>query len=111
PGLRRTMSNGFGIEKCVTLDDLQKLADENRAEEALVPIAEVFRSLPALHLNAQQTVHYRNGVKLGLGQLRRQLTDAQRYAVWGEPDVFLGTALTDTEQQVLRVERNLCQPK
>lgn len=110
-GLRRTMSNGFGIEKCVTLDELQKLADENRAEEVLMPIAEVFRSLPALHLNAQQTVHYRNGVKLGLGQLHRQLTDAQRYAVWGEPDGFLGTALTDTEQQVLRVERNLCQPK
>lgn len=110
-GLRRTMSNGFGIETCVTLDELQKLADEHRAEEALVPIAEVFQSLPALHLNAQQTVHYRNGVKLGLGQLRCQLTESQRYAVWGEPDGFLGTAVTDTQQQVLRVERNLCQPK
>lgn len=108
-GLRRTMSNGFGIENCVTLEELQRLADENRAEEALVPIAEVFRSLPALHLNAQQTIHYRNGVKLGLGQLRRQLTDAQRYTVWGEPDGFLGTALA--AEEVLRVERNLCEPK
>lgn len=102
--LRRTMSNGFPIEKCVTLDEIQRLADENRAEEALLPVAEVFVSLPQLHLNAAQTKHYKNGVKLGLSQLKTQLTGAQRYAVWGS-EGFLGTALAD--EDLLRIERNL----
>lgn len=102
--LRRTMSNGFGLEKCVTLDEIQKLADENRATEALIPIAEVFASLPEIHLDAQQTFYYKNGVKLGLSQLKEQLSGAERYAVYGN-EGFLGTAMIDGE--LLRIERNL----
>lgn len=109
--LRRTMSNGLPIEKCLTFAEIQRLAEENRLDEAILPIAEVFGSLPKLYLNAEQTVHYRNGVKLGLSQLKKQLTDAQRYAVFGEPDGFLGTAAVDSQAQCLRVERNLCEPK
>ncbi len=110
-GLRRTMSNGLPIEKCCTFAQIQQLADEGRLAEAVTPIAEVFASLPELHLNAKQTQHYRNGVKLGLSQLKGQITDAQRYAVYGEPDGFLGTALADRNENCLRVERNLCAPK
>jgi tRNA pseudouridine55 synthase len=109
--LRRTMSNGLPIERCVTFEQIQKLAEEGRVEEVLMPISEAFAALPQLHLNAQQTVHYRNGVKLGLSQLKTQLTGAQQYAVYGEPDGFLGTAAVDGEQNCLRVERNLCAPK
>ncbi len=110
-GLRRTMSNGLPIEKCFTFEQIQQLAEENRLEEALIPIAEAFACLPEIHLNEKQTMHYRNGVKLGLSQLKKQLTDAESYAVFGEPDGFLGTAVTDREQDCLRVERNLCAPR
>ena len=110
-GLRRTMSNGLPIEKCFTFEQIQQLAAENRLAEAVIPIEEVFSSLPAIRLNAKQTVHYRNGVKLGLSQLKNQLTDAEQYAVFGEPDGFLGTALADRTENCLRVERNLCEPK
>ncbi len=109
--LRRTMSNGLPIEKCFTFEEIQKLVDEHRLEEAVLPIAEVFASLPEIRLDEKQTMHYRNGVKLGLSQLKKQLTNAQRYAVFGEPDGFLGTAVIDREQDCLRVERNLCAPK
>lgn len=102
--LRRTMSNGFPIDKCVTLEEIRQLADENRAEEALIPTEAVFASLPAIRLDEGQTKHYRNGVKLGLSQLRTQLTDADRYAVFGT-DGFLGTAVTDGG--LLKIERNL----
>ncbi len=110
-GLRRTMSNGLPIEKCLTFEEIQQLADEGRLAEAVMPIAEAFAALPELHLDAKQTAHYRNGVKLGLSQLRGQITDADRYAVYGEPDGFLGTALADRNENCLRVERNLCEPK
>ena len=109
--LRRTMSGGLPIEKCLTFAEIQTLAEEGRLSEALIPIEEVFASLPRLVLNEKQTLHYRNGVKLGLSQFKRQLTDAQQYAVYGTPDGFLGTAVIDTEQDCLRVERNLCAPK
>lgn len=110
-GLRRTMSNGLPIEKCVTFEQIQKLAEENRLAEAITPIEEIFASLPAIHLSEKQAVHYRNGVKLGLSQLKEQLTGAERYAVFGEPDGFLGTAIPDEAEQCLRIERNLCEPK
>ncbi len=110
-GLRRTMSNGLPIEKCFTFAQIQQLADEGRLAEAVTPIAEVFSSLPEIRLNAKQTQHYRNGVKLGLSQFKGQITDAERYAVYGESDGFLGTALADRDENCLRVERNLCEPK
>lgn len=109
--LRRTMSNGLPIEKCLTFEEIQKLADEGRLAEAVTPIAEAFAALPQIRLTEKQTMHYRNGVKLGLSQLKGQITDADRYAVYGEPDGFLGTALADREENCLRVERNLCEPK
>ncbi len=110
-GLRRTMSNGLPIEKCLTFAQVQQLAEENRLEEALTPLEEIFAALPAIRLNEKQTMHYRNGVKLGLSQLKEQLTGAQRYTVFGEPDGFLGTAVPDEAAGCLRIERNLCEPK
>jgi tRNA pseudouridine55 synthase len=109
-GLRRTMSNGLTLDTCVTIETLEHLAAEGHLEEALLPIERLFDSLPRICLNRSQTVHYRNGVKLGLSQLRSQLTQAQRYAVYGDPDGFLGTAVTDKAENCLRVERNLSTP-
>ena len=83
-GLRRTMSNGLPIERCVTFEQIQKLAEEGRIEEILTPIEDVFASLPQIRLNEAQTTHYRNGVKLGLSQLKAQLTDAVQAYEGGE---------------------------
>lgn len=102
--LRRTMSNGFPIGQCISLTEIRDLAMENRAEEALIPIEAVFASLPSIRLDERQTKHYKNGVKLGLSQLDKQLTEAERYAVFGT-DGFLGTAVTDGG--LLKIERNL----
>ena len=111
-GLRRCCASGFTLEDCHTLEEIQKLADENRISEILIPTAKAFQALPEIVLNEQQTTHYRNGVKLGLSQLKHQLDESQkRYAVYGTPDGFLGTALPDTENDCLRIERNLCEPR
>ena len=109
--LRRTLSNNFSIERCVTLAQVQALADEGKAESAIIPIAEVFRVLPPLHLTEQQTRLYRNGVKLELRSLEKQLLAGSRFAVYGTPKGFLGTAVTDRENGILRIERNLVEPK
>jgi len=108
--LRRTVSNGFSIDRCITLETAQQLAGEGRIGDALIPIGEVFSSLPTVKLSEKQTKLYRNGVKLELSYLKGQITDADRYAVYGKPDGFLGTALADKQEGILRIERNLCEP-
>ena len=109
--LRRTLSNNFSIERCVTIAQVQALADAGEAASAVIPIAEVFRVLPPLKLNEKQTRLYRNGVKLELKYLEKQLLAGDRFAVYGDPDGFLGTATADRENGILRIERNLTEPK
>jgi len=111
-GLRRSQASGFSLKDCHTLEEIQKFADENKISEILIPIEQAFQTLPKISLNELQTTHYRHGVKLGLSQLKSQLNENQRrYAVYGTPDGFLGTALADTENDLLRIERNLCEPR
>ncbi|MBR1555492.1 MAG: tRNA pseudouridine(55) synthase TruB, partial [Oscillospiraceae bacterium] len=111
-GLRRGFAGGFSLNECYTLEEVQKFADENRIGEILIPIEKAFSTLPKIVLTQKQTVHYRNGVKMSLSQFREQLTEQHiRYAVYGTPDGFLGTALVDSKNDLLRIERNLYQPK
>ena len=106
--LCRTVSNGFPLQRCLTLERVQELAEREQIGSILIPLEEVFSSLPPLHLDLQQTRLYRNGVKLALDSLT--LPDAERFAVFGAAEGFLGTALADREAGVLRIERNLCPP-
>jgi len=111
-GLRRNCASSFTLEDCHTLEEIQHLADQNRISEILIPVEKAFSALPEIKLNPEQTNYYRHGVKLGLSQLKNQMTENQnRYAVYGTPDGFLGTALIDAQENCLRIERNLCEPR
>ena len=110
--LNRVSASGFALCQSWTLEKVQQFAEEGKLQAILIPVQEAFRSLPEIILDEQQTTYYRNGVKLGLSQLQNQLKENQkRYAVYGTPDGFLGTALTDIENDCLRIERNLCEPR
>lgn len=104
--LVRDSSCGFTLDECYTLDEIQKAADEGRTEELIIPIERIFDSLPKLHLNPVQTRMYSNGVKLDIGRVRNILPDTDRYSVYGSDRNFIGTAVTDREAGVLRVEKN-----
>ncbi|MBR1528961.1 MAG: tRNA pseudouridine(55) synthase TruB [Oscillospiraceae bacterium] len=111
-GLRRIQASGFGLADCHTLEEIQNLADQNRISEILIPVEKAFSVLPEIRLNPEQTNYYRHGVKLGLSQLKHQIAENQnRYAIYGTPDGFLGTALLDRTENCLRIERNLCEPR
>ncbi len=105
--LRRISASGFSIDNCHTLDEVQQLADNGNVESIILPIEQAFTDLPKIRLDEKQTIHYKNGVKLGLSQLKHQLSGASRYSVYGIPDSFLGTAVMDSENDCLRIERNL----
>ncbi len=110
-GLERYFSSGFSLKDCHTLEEVQAAADAGTVETLIIPTAQAFASLPAIHLSAGQSKLYRNGVKLELARLGTQITDADRYAVFDSGNEFLGTAVTDRENGILRIERNLCEPK
>ncbi|MCQ2417747.1 MAG: tRNA pseudouridine(55) synthase TruB [Oscillospiraceae bacterium] len=103
--LVRTAACGFRLEDAMTFEVVQKYADEGKIPQILIPTDRLFQSLPSLQLNASQTKHYRNGVKLNLCQLK--LRDSDRYRVYAEDDTFLGLADADRQNSVLRIYKNL----
>lgn len=105
--LVRTSSGGFTLDDCHTFEEIQQARDENRLEELILPIGRVFEKLPALRLGEAQTRMYRNGVKLELARLHGILSDKDLYGVYGADGAFIGTALADRENGLLRVGKNM----
>lgn len=105
--LVRTSSGGFTLEECYTFEQIQQAKDEGRLEELILPIDRVFTMLPKLRLNEAQTKMYRNGVKLDLSRIHNIREDKDCYSVYGSDGKFIGTAVPDRENGVLRVGKNL----
>lgn len=105
--LVRTSSAGFTLADCYTLEEIQLAADEGRADKLILPVERVFENLPKLRLGEAQTRMYRNGVKLDLERIYNILPDADTYAVFGNDGGFIGTAVADRENCLLRVGKNL----
>ena len=59
--LRRTASGEFTIDMCKTPEELKKLADENRLEEVLIPVSELF-DYEKISLSDKQSARFKNGV-------------------------------------------------
>jgi len=62
--LRRTASAGFSEKDCFTLEQVQKLVDEGRVEEAIHPLDPSFAQLPRITLPVKRAVMYLNGVDI-----------------------------------------------
>lgn len=105
--LVRTSSGGFKLSDCFTFEQIQQARDEERIEELILPIERVFVRLPKLRLNEVQTRMYRNGVKLDLERVSDIIPGVTDYAVYGFDGGFIGTALADFENSILRVAKNL----
>ncbi len=105
--LVRTSSGGFNINECYTFEEIQKARDEDRLAELILPIERVFEKLPKLKLGEVQTRMYKNGVKLDLARVYNIKDGVDTYAVYGFDGTFIGTALADRENGILRVGKNL----
>lgn len=104
--LVRLSSGGFSLDDCFTFEQIQKAADEGRAEELILPIERVFDKLPKLRLGEAQTRMYRNGVKLDLARINNIKSGCGNYSVYGFGGDFIGTAKADFEKGELRVWKN-----
>lgn len=104
--LVRTSSNGFSIEDALSFEDVERLCFEDRIGEALIPCDRLFAGYPAIKLSTKKTEMYKNGVKLMLERLG-EIPDSDNFRVYGADGAFIGIALADRENGVLRVNKNL----
>lgn len=105
--LVRTSACGFGLDKCVTLEQLQETAEENAGfGQYIYPIDKVFSFLPKVRLAPAQEKMYRNGIRLDINRLSMEDRNGDRHSVYGAEGNFLGTAVVIREEGLLRVEKN-----
>ncbi|WP_295217462.1 tRNA pseudouridine(55) synthase TruB [Ruminococcus sp.] len=104
--LCRTQASGFSLEQCYTFEDVKRFCREGSLASHLIPTDRLFAALPALHLTEKQSVLYGNGVKLDLEQIPEYQDSQTEYRVYDAKQVFLGTALAEPENSVLRVGKN-----
>ena len=105
--LERTVDGGFFIADCYTLEQIQTAKDKNCLEKLIIPIEYAFKNLDRIRLNEVQTRMYKNGVKLDLARINNIKTDVRDYAVYGYDNNFIGTAIAEHENGILRIGKNL----
>ncbi len=68
--LRRTVANGIGIEKTVTLEQLEKAVADGTAESLIAECDEMLGVYPAVTVSEKQAVYFSNGGELDLVRVR-----------------------------------------
>jgi tRNA pseudouridine55 synthase len=99
--LRRTVACGFTLADCLTLEQIQRLADENSLEQKLLPVEAAFTALPRFVLSEPQAMRFMNGLELALGPLPQEPPPNTRLCVYGSTGRFLG--LAEADSQYLRI--------
>ncbi len=102
--LRRTAANGFSIENCVTLEELEKAVSENRQNEYITPVEKCFDIYPDITVTEGQAKRFSNGGELSRDRLRENPTDGI-YRVYSPEGFFLGLGEIETESEYLKVKR------
>lgn len=105
--LVRISASGFTLEDCYTFEEIQQARDENCLENLILPVERVFQNLPKLRLNEHQTKLYKNGVKLDIARVHNIIENCGLYSLYGFDGAFIGTAVADFENGVLRIGKNL----
>ncbi|MDR1131275.1 MAG: tRNA pseudouridine(55) synthase TruB [Oscillospiraceae bacterium] len=101
--LRRTAAGGFSVVDAFTLEQLRRLAGEERLAEALLPVDSLFSAFPALPLNREQEKKCRCGSGFGC------LAEDGRYRVYSPDGEFL--MLGDVESGTMRTVKSFFEPE
>jgi tRNA pseudouridine55 synthase len=98
--LRRIEACGFSIEDCLTLPEIQQLADRGEVAQHLLPTDQAFAVYPAWRLDEKQARLFSNGVQLSLARMGYAGEDTilRLYNPHGD---FLALAKPDREADAL----------
>lgn len=104
--LQRTKANGFSIENCISLDELQFLQSENRVEEVIIPVEKALDSYRAIEVTTAQAKRFANGGDLSLLRLHTELKTIGEYIRVNSPGgEFIG--IGEVAEDSLKVKRLL----
>lgn len=104
--LRRTEANGFPIENAVTLEELEKLVSENKAERVITSVEKALMSYPEITVTKPQANRFHNGGALGYERLHGNYP-VGIYRVYSPEKALLGLGEIKTEKGDLKVRRVL----
>lgn len=101
--LTRTKANGIPLGKCVTIEELERLKNEDRLFEAVIPVDKLL-SYPSVFVTKPQAIRFSNGGELDLDRIKCNKTDGFRL-VYSPDKVFLGVGEIRTESGVMTVKK------
>lgn len=104
--LRRIEANGISIDRTVTLEKVQRFADEGRIDELITPCDEMLRCYPAVSVSEKQSVRFGNGGELDLKRIKGEKTDGF-CRVYSPEKKFLGLGRISLADETLYVEKKL----
>jgi tRNA pseudouridine55 synthase len=104
--LRRTEANGFSIENTVTLEELEKLASEKKADTVITSVEKALMSYPEITVTKPQANRFHNGGVLGYERLHGNFP-VGIYRVYSPERKLLGLGEIETEKGDLSVRRVL----
>lgn len=102
--LRRTAANGFTLDNCITLQELEQLRDENRVSAVIMKADAPLARYPAITVTAAQSVRFSNGGALLRARVGNPETGV--YRVYDPTQKFLGLGeVACSEADSLSVKR------
>lgn len=99
--LLRTKVGGFGLEKAVTLAQLEQIRDENRIEEILFPVESAFDNCPSLHVKEEFRKLLDNGNSIYPSQTveKKTYTSGEWVKLYRADESFVGVYAFDSERK------------
>ena len=103
--LRRTYACGFSEQDALPIEELRRLAAEEKLHTVLRPVESLFGDYPGVQVTPAQKTRFCNGGSLSVERLkmpRIALIDGLRFSVYGADGQFLGLAQANVEKNELR---------
>lgn len=102
--LRRTMANNIDISRCLTFAEIEKLCEEGRQSEILIPVDEALSVYEKVTVSEKQAVRFSNGGELDAQRIKFRFEKGY-YRVYSPDGRFLGIGEYAADENLLKVKR------
>ena len=103
--LLRTKVGRFEIKDSLKLDDLQKLKEEGRLGEVVLPVEEVFKDLPEIRSETEELDKLLKNGNPFRSRAVKNVTDGDVFRVYHSDGTFIGVFRYDAEKRMYYPEK------
>ena len=103
--LLRTKVGRFEIKDSLKLDDLQKLKEEGRLGEVVLPVEEVFKDLPEIRSETEELDKLLKNGNPFRSRAVKNVTDGDMFRVYHSDGTFIGVFRYDAEKRMYYPEK------